>query len=122
MSATAKPVASPSGTIPAASTFDQIKGGALNTVNWMGKQIQWLGSTIKQYAIKIFEWAKPFFQNIGKMLAETYDKVREFVIANQTASIAVGITVLLTTLAILTMIYWPSDSKSESPAPATTTA
>ncbi|NGX47971.1 MAG: hypothetical protein K1000chlam3_01357 [Chlamydiae bacterium] len=77
------------------STFENVKQGALNAVNWMGKQIQWLTSSIKEYAVKVFEWAKPFFQNIGKMLGETYDKVREFTITNKEASIAVGITAVV---------------------------
>lgn len=89
MSAVGSPVATEATT----STFENVKQGALSTVNWMGKQIQWLASTIKDSAIKVFEWAKPFFQSIGKMLGETYDKVREFVIANKEASIAVGVAI-----------------------------
>ncbi|NGX59777.1 MAG: hypothetical protein KR126chlam3_00934 [Chlamydiae bacterium] len=77
------------------STFDQIKEGLLNSVNWMGRQIQWLGSTLKDFAFKVVEFVKPFFQSIGKMLAETYDKIREFIIANKEVSTYVGIAAVV---------------------------
>lgn len=74
-----------------ASTYDRVKEGALGAVNWMGKQIQWLGSTIKDYAIAVYNWAKPFFQGILNLVYNAYDKLRDLVVTNKEAAVAVAI-------------------------------
>ncbi len=87
------PVQAPAASAAAASTFDQLKETTLNAVNWMGKNIQQLGSNVKDYSLKVVEWAKPFFQNLAKMIVDTFDKVKAFVLANKQVSIAVGVAI-----------------------------
>lgn len=113
----AAPLTAPATGAP--STFDAMKQGALQTVNWMGKQIQVLGSTIKEYAMKVVEWVKPFFQNAAKMLGETYDKVRELALANKEVSIAVGIAIpVIAALAIGSYFLLSGEGSKEAPANA----
>jgi len=116
MSAATLPQA-PAPATGAPSTFDAMKQGALQTVNWMGRQIQILGSTIKEYAMKIVEWAKPFFQNIATMLGETFDKVKEFALANKEVSIAVGIAIPVIAAAAIGA-YFLVSGEGSSAAPA----
>lgn len=112
MSAATLPQAPAAG---APSTFDAMKQGALQTVNWMGRQIQVLGSTIKEYAMKIVDWAKPFFQNVAKMLGETYDKTMEFAKANKEISLAVVIGVPLVAIASIFAYFALNGESSQAP-------
>lgn len=109
------PVQAPAASAAAVSTFDQLKETTLNAVNWMGKNIQQLGSNVKDYSLKVVEWAKPFFQNLVKMFAETFDKVKAFVLANKQVSIAVGVAIPV--IAGLTIFASKlCENKSEAPA------
>jgi hypothetical protein len=46
---------------------------------WLGRNIKALGSTLADYAVKVWEYVKPFFEKIGQFIAETWDKAKEFV-------------------------------------------
>jgi len=87
------------------STWNTIKQGAIDGVNWVGRQVQWLASTIKDYAIKVVEWAKPFFQTIGKFCVEQYDKVKELIVNNKEASLFAAALVAIVSIASIAGVY-----------------
>lgn len=97
------------------STFYQIRNGALNAVYWVGKQIQWFGRTIKDYAVKIYEWAKPFLEAVGKTIAHSYEKLRDFIIANKNVSLAVGLAVpVATAIALATYFIFYNEQRDNT--------
>lgn len=85
----------------APSTWDTIRNGAIDGANWIGRQVQWLGSTIKDYAFKVFEWAKPFFQAIGKFCVERFEQVKELIANNKETSIILLAGVAITAVTVL---------------------
>ncbi|NGX38593.1 MAG: hypothetical protein K1000chlam2_01767 [Chlamydiae bacterium] len=64
-------------------TFDQIKGKVVNAANWLGRQVASLATSIKDLALRVVEWAKPFFNTIAKFFVETFDKTKEYIVANK---------------------------------------
>lgn len=101
MSATPAPAAPQVAEMAGPSAWDQVKTGASNSVNWLGRQISWIGSTIKDFAIKTYEWAKPAFQAVAKFFAEKFDQVKEIVMQNREMAAAIAVTALVSTLVTL---------------------
>lgn len=100
----------------APSTFENFKNGAFEVVNWMGRQIQWLASTIKHYAVKAYEYVKPFFESIGRVIGDGYAKVRDFAVANKEVSITIGVLVAL--ISAIGLGTWMMQKSDEKPAEA----
>jgi hypothetical protein len=63
---------------------------------WLGRNIKALGSTLAEYAVKVWEYVKPFFEKIGQFIAETWDKAKEFVQAHKEET-AIGVSIVLVT-------------------------
>lgn len=108
-------MANPVAVTTAPSTWDTIKNGVIDGANWTVRQVQWLGSTLKDYAIKAFEWAKPFFETLGKFFAEKFDQVKELIANNKEASLILlaGITITAVTVLASQYICCTKESKDE---------
>lgn len=83
------------------SVWAQIQSGA----NWCGRQVQCLGKTIADYAIRTYNWAKPFFQAVGRFFVEQFDKGKDFVLQNKQLSMAVGATAAVVAIGVLSGAY-----------------
>lgn len=84
------------------SNYDQFRNGAVNAVNWLGRQAQWIGSSCKDFGSKVAEFVKPFFHAVMKIVCESFDKVREVVIANKEIAGPAAIGAILLTIVALT--------------------
>lgn len=100
------------------STFDQIKDGALKAVNWMGRQVQWLGNSIKDFVFRIYEWAKPFFQSVARMTTEFYEKGREFVLKNKEVTMLTVAAVIIAAAAAIGGYFMCCENTTKTPAKA----
>lgn len=115
----ASTVNTPQAASAATSTFDNFKTGVLQAVNWMGRQIQWLGSTIRHYAIKAYEFVKPFFESIGRVLADGYAKARDLAIENKEVSITLAVLgTIISAIALGTYFFPRSETKPADGATA----
>lgn len=103
---------------PAASagTFETIKNTTLDAINWMGRKVSLVLSTIKDYALKVAEYVKPFFQKIGRALVNSFDKVKEFVVTHKEFVVGSGIAVIVGILSVL--VYNNLCGKKEDTAPS----
>lgn len=84
------------------STFDQVKHTVVNAGNWIGRQVQWLASSLKDIVLRVIEAVKPLLASVIQFVKDQSAKVREYIAANpQMAGIAlVGTAVVaVTTLA-----------------------
>ena len=121
MNAAVHPVVGKTATI---STLDHIKIRAVNAVNYLGRVFEAIGTSIKYYAVKAVEVVKPFFTKAAKFFVETYDKTREFVVANKEVVSASAISLFVGGLIVLTfhlLLNGTSDSIPVKPVPTPAT-
>lgn len=75
----------------AASTVDTIKSGAIDAVQWLGRQL----TLIKDFALsviaKVVEFAKPAFENLAHFFRELFESAKEWISANREIAVPVGI-------------------------------
>ena len=79
-------------TLESTGNWEKFKTGVVDGTKWLGRQISWFFSKIAEYAVAAWIWAKDnFFIPAGKMIAEGFDKFKEFVIEHKQASIAAAV-------------------------------
>lgn len=105
--------ANPIANAPATSTWESVQNAFVDSGKWVSRQVTALFSGIKHYAVKIYEWAKPFFVNMSKFFAESYQKVKEFVMDHKEA-VGTG-TVLFFVGVIFTLICQSVCCSSDKP-------
>jgi len=99
------------------STWETIKGNLSDGANWLGRNVKALGNAIGNGVMKVIEYIKPFFQTIGKYLAEGYDKVRELLTQNKEVSVAVAGALLIGgLLAVFANKMCPCGNESKADA------
>ena len=90
----AHPVAAPT----PSSTWDQLRNTTVEGTRWLGRQVSSVASSVGDYAQRVIQWAAPFFQNIGRFFAESFELGREFFVNNQQMVLVVGVAVVVTTI------------------------
>lgn len=86
--------------VQSTSTWQNIKTFFVDAGNWIGRNVTWLGSKIAEYALKVYEWAKPAFIKLGEFFAEQYGRARNFIAEHKTETV-----VALVSVAIGAIIY-----------------
>lgn len=85
------------------SNYEMVREGALRAVNWLGRQVSTISSSVKDLVVKIIAWAKPFFVCLQKFVCETFDKSKEFLIANRQVALPGAIIALVAVIAALSI-------------------
>lgn len=103
------------------SAFDQVKHGIINAANWIGRQVTWLASSIKDIAMRIVEAVKPAFASLVQFVREQSTKVKDFIVANQAVAIPLAIAIpLVAGITLLGFKLFCGEEKAPA-APAATT-
>lgn len=99
------------------SAFDQVKHGVINAANWLGRQVTWLASSIKDIAMRIVEAVKPAFASLVHFVREQSAKVKDFLVANKEIAIPASIAALAASaLIVLAYKLFPCEAaKVEAP-------
>ncbi len=120
------------------TTMDQVKHFAIDSANWIGRQVNVLFNTTKGFAAKAAEFAKPYFSSFMKFAGEMLDKAkenREFCLGGVAALAAAALVLTLynacsnkeeaadTALATPAITATPATTVApDSPTPTATTA
>lgn len=103
------------------SAFDQVKHGVINACNWLGRQVTWLASSIKDIAMRIVEAVKPAFASFVQFVREQAIKAKDLIAANQPVAITLAIAIpVIATLAVLGVKFFGGEAKEEKKAPDAT--
>lgn len=73
------------------SYYTSIQQGALKVVNTIVEKAVVVGAASKEATLKVVSIVRPFFSAIFKFLCESFDKLREFLIANKQVVLPVAV-------------------------------
>jgi glucose-6-phosphate isomerase len=97
-----------------AGTLETLKQGALQTVNWMGRQVQAFAHTVGDVAMRVINFMKPFFQNLAKVFGEFVSKARTFAMNNKEVTVAgIGGAFVISALALLAYFHYRAERPEE---------
>jgi len=77
------PIIPISNTQPPQSTstgaWANIKGFFVSAGSWIGRSVTWLATQVADFAVKVYEWAKPAFVALGRFIAAQWENARKFI-------------------------------------------
>ena len=77
------------------STYDSVRKNAFQAVNWIGRQVCYVGTTVKSSLGRIVNAVKPFFTTIAKVLCETVDRSKELISRNREIAVVGAISLVV---------------------------
>lgn len=107
-------------TAPTTSTWESIQNAVVDSSKWLGRQVNAFFTGIKDYAIKLYEWAKPFFVHMGKFFVESYQTAKDFVVQHK-ESVGAAVVAFFTGI-IITVVSQSLCCGQEKDKPADTSA
>lgn len=94
------------------STWDTIKNGVVEGFNWVGRQVKWLGQSIGDFAMKIYEFVKPFFTSVFRFVADSYHAIKEFFMENKQVTIVSLVSIAITLVAVTAIGFLCCSNKN----------